>query len=79
MSEREPDERSESVAPAGEEIHIPGSSILPILLAAGITLAIIGITISIILDVIGLAIEIPVTVLWIRSTITDIGGLPPHH
>jgi len=79
MSERGPDERSEPVAPAGEEIHIPGSSILPILLAAGITLAIIGITISIILVVIGLAIVIPVTVLWLRSTITDIGELPPHH
>ena len=69
----------ELVAPAGEEIHMPGPSILPILLAAGITLALIGITLSIFLVIIGLAIAIPVTVIWIRSTISDIGELPPTH
>ena len=69
----------EAAPPAGEEIHMPGPSILPILLAAGITLALIGITLSIVLVILGLAIAIPVTVIWIRSTISDIGELPPTH
>ena len=69
----------EAVPPVSEEIHMPGPSILPVLLAAGITLALIGITLSIILVVLGLAIAIPVTVIWIRTTISDIGELPPTH
>jgi len=69
----------EPVPPVGEELHIPGPSILPILLAAGITLALIGITISIVLVIIGLALAIPVAVIWLRTTLADIGELPPSH
>lgn len=80
MSAAESEEhREREAAPAGEEIHMPGPSILPILLAAGITLSLIGITISIILVILGLAIVIPVVVIWIRSTISGIGELPPTH
>jgi len=77
MSEHK--EPLEEVPPVGEEIHMPGPSILPILLAAGITLALIGITLSIFLVIIGVAIAIPVIVIWIRSTMSDIAELPPHH
>jgi hypothetical protein len=69
----------EPVPPVGEEIHLPGPSILPLLLATGITLALIGVTISIILVVIGLAITIPTIFLWIRTTRADIAELPPSH
>jgi hypothetical protein len=80
VSAAESEEHVEGEAgPVGEEIHMPGPSILPILLAAGIALALIGITISIILVILGLAIAIPVIVVWIRSTISDIGELPPTH
>ena len=34
------------IPPTGEEIHLPGPTILPLLTAAGITLAVIGITLS---------------------------------
>ena len=40
--------------PVGEEIHLPGPSLLPILNAAGITLALIGITLGWVLSVAGL-------------------------
>jgi hypothetical protein len=70
---------AEPVPAVGEEIHLPGPSLLPLILAVGITLALIGVTISIILVVFGLAIAIPTIVLWIRSTITDIAELPPSH
>lgn len=67
------------VPPPGEEIHLPGPSLLPLLLAVGITLALIGITISIVLVVAGLAIAIPTVVQWIRTTQADIAELPPEH
>jgi hypothetical protein len=69
----------EPAPPVGEEIHLPGPSILPIVLAAGITLALIGVTISIVLVIIGLAITIPTIVIWIRTTRADIAELPPSH
>jgi hypothetical protein len=68
---------SEPVPPVGEEIHLPGPSILPLLLAVGITLRAVGVTVSIALVVIGLAITIPSIVLWIRTTRADIAELPP--
>lgn len=72
-------EVAESPPPVGEEIHLPGPSILPLLLAVGITCALVGVTVSIILVVIGLAITIPSIVLWIRTTVADIAELPPSH
>ncbi|MGI8559239.1 MAG: hypothetical protein ACR2ND_13215 [Solirubrobacteraceae bacterium] len=74
MSPLEPD-----VPPAGEEIHIPGPSILPLMLAVGLTLSLIGVTISLIITAIGLAITIPVLIRWVRSTREDIDELPAEH
>lgn len=82
MTEGAPQEASsadEPLAPIGEEIHLPGPSIMPLVLAVGITLALIGITISKVLVVIGLAMMIPTIVLWIRSTRAEIAELPPSH
>lgn len=65
--------------PVGEEIHLPGPSLLPILCAAGITLAIIGITLGIVFVVVGVALFLVTTVKWIASTRRDIAALPPEH
>jgi len=73
------DQPETDVPPAGEQIHVPGPSVLPVLLAVGITLAVIGLTLSIVLTVIGLVIALPVLILWIRSTREDIANLPPGH
>jgi hypothetical protein len=67
------------VPPAGEQIHVPAPSFLPVLLAVGLTLALIGVTLSIVLTVAGLVLAIPVLVIWIRSAREDIGNLPPGH
>jgi hypothetical protein len=64
---------------AGEEIHLPGPSLLPILNAAGITLAVIGITLGWVLLVIGVVVFLVTTVKWIASTRRDIAALPPSH
>lgn len=65
--------------PAGEEIHLPGPSLLPILNAAGITLALIGITLGWVLLVAGAILFLVTTVMWITSTRRDIRHLPPDH
>jgi hypothetical protein len=65
--------------PVGEEIHLPGPSLLPIFNAAGITLALLGITLGWLLLVVGLALFIVTTVMWIVSTKRDIAELPLDH
>jgi hypothetical protein len=65
--------------PVGEEIHLPGPSLLPILNALGITLAIIGITLGLLFLIAGGALFAVTTVKWIASTRRDIAALPPEH
>lgn len=70
---------NEQTPPVGEEIHLPGPSILPLLSAIGITLTIVGTTLSLIISAIGLILLIVTTVIWIRSTRRDIAELPEDH
>jgi hypothetical protein len=65
--------------PVGEEIHLPGPSLQPVLLAFGITLAIVGITATIFLVIAGVVLSLAVIVLWIRDTRREIGELPLEH
>jgi hypothetical protein len=67
------------VPPAGEEIHLPGPSIQPVLLAFGITLGIVGITTFFVLVVIGALITIGTIAAWIRDTRREIDELPLEH
>ncbi len=73
------DERDTEAPPAGEQLHLPRPSLLPPILAVGLALALVGVTVSIILTVAGLAISIPALVLWIRSAREDMADLPPGH
>jgi hypothetical protein len=65
--------------PVGEEIHLPGPSLLPILNAAGITLAIVGITTSIVITIVGALLFLGTTIRWIADTRRDIAELPLEH
>jgi hypothetical protein len=64
------------VPPAGEEVHLPGPSILPVLTAVGITLALVGVTTFIVLTIAGAVITIACVVRWIKDTRHDIDELP---
>jgi hypothetical protein len=64
------------VPPAGEEIHLPGPSLLPVLTALGITLALIGITTFIELTVIGGVLTIGCIVRWIKEARHELDELP---
>jgi hypothetical protein len=74
MSPLEPE-----VPPVGEEIHLPGPSIQPILLAFGIALGIVGITTTIVLVIAGVVLSLGVIVVWIRDTRREIDELPVDH
>jgi hypothetical protein len=71
MSDAEPE-----IPPAGEEVHLPGPSIVPVLTALGITLALVGVTTFIELTVIGGVLTIACVVRWIKDTRHDIDELP---
>jgi hypothetical protein len=64
------------IPPAGEEIHLPGPSVLPALTALGITLTLVGITTYFVLVVVGGLITLFAVVRWIRDTRSDIDELP---
>jgi hypothetical protein len=65
--------------PVGEEIHLPGPSLIPLMSAIGITLMVVGTTLTLILSFIGLIIFLVTTVMWIRDTRRDVSELPDEH
>jgi hypothetical protein len=74
-------ERDESVEapPVGEQIHMPEPSILPVINAAGLAVAITGITISLILVIAGLVVFFATAIVWIRSARREMEDLPLEH
>lgn len=71
MAALEPD-----TPPPGEPIHLPGPSLQPILLALGITLALVGVTLGRFLLVCGLILTVWVIVRWIADTRREMRALP---
>jgi membrane protein implicated in regulation of membrane protease activity len=67
------------VPPPGEEIHLPGPSLLPFLLTIGITAGIVGITLGFVFWVPGVILSLVVIVRWIRETREEIEHLPLEH
>jgi hypothetical protein len=64
------------VPPVGEEIHLPGPSILPLLTAVGITLALVGTTTFIEFTVAGGILTVWCVARWIKDTREEIDELP---
>ena len=67
------------VSPAGEEIHLPGPSLQPLLLAVGITLTLVGVTLGMFFVVSGLIMTLWTIVRWVADTRRDIDALPADH
>lgn len=67
------------VPPAGEEIHLPGPTLLPVLLTVGITVALLGVTLSPVLVVIGSVLAVAVIIRWVADTRREIAELPLEH
>jgi hypothetical protein len=74
-----PAEHPGSAPPTGEEVHLPGPTILPLVTAIGITFMVIGTTLTWIISAIGFVILVIAVVRWIRDTRRDIAALPEQH
>ena len=64
---------------AGEAIHLPGPSYQPVLVAFGLTLAVVGVVLSPILVGIGLVVTVVALFRWIRDTRREMSELPLEH
>jgi hypothetical protein len=62
--------------PPGEHIHLPGPSLQPVLLAFGITIALVGVTLGWFLLVSGLVLVIWVSIRWVSDTRREMRALP---
>ena len=65
--------------PVGEEIHLPGPTLIPFASAIGITLIVIGTTVDWLFSAVGGVIFIITTAIWIRDTRRDVAQLPEEH
>jgi Cytochrome c oxidase subunit IV len=68
-----------NVPPVGEEIHMPEPSVLPLINAAALALAIVSLTISWWLVAAGGVIFLGTAIRWIMDVRRDISNLPLHH
>jgi Flp pilus assembly protein TadB len=64
---------------AGEPVHLPEPSYLPVLLAFAITIALVGVVVNWVIVGIGLVIFLVVLVRWIRQTRAEMADLPLEH
>jgi type IV secretory pathway TrbD component len=65
--------------PAGEAIHLPGPTYLPIATAVGITITVVGVVQSWLIVAFGVIVTLVAVVRWVRETREDIGELPLDH
>ena len=74
----EQDEESE-VPPAGEAIHLPDPSYLPVIVAAGTTIALVGVVVNLVIFALGLAITVVAIARWVGQTRREMAELPLDH
>jgi hypothetical protein len=74
----EPDDIAQA-PPAGEQIHLPNPSLLPVLNAVGLSVAIIGIPISLVVIIPGLVLFFVTAAIWIRDARREMDELPLDH
>lgn len=67
------------VPPVGEEIHLPGPSMIPIVNAFGVALTLLGLLLWIPITFVGLIIFVISTIRWVRDTRRYIDALPLDH
>jgi hypothetical protein len=72
-------EEIQEAPPVGESIHMPAPSILPILNAAGLSVAIISIPLSIYGVIAGLLLFFATAAKWIASARREMEDLPLDH
>ena len=65
--------------PVGEEVHMPAASILPLINAASLAIAIVSITLSWWIVGAAMIVFLATTIRWVRDVRRDIAELPLEH
>jgi tetrahydromethanopterin S-methyltransferase subunit C len=73
------DAPEQRVPQPSEEVHLPEPTYLPVVVAFGITLSLVGILFSWFLTGLGVIITLAAIVRWIRDTRRDVAELPLEH
>jgi hypothetical protein len=66
------------VPPAGEDIHLPGNSVQPLILTLGVTILLVGLTTNLWILAVGLIITVATIVAWVRDAIRETNAFPLH-
>jgi hypothetical protein len=69
----------DTAPPAGEEIHLPGPSLLPLGTAVGLTVLLVGLTTNVVLIVAGGILLLVCVLRWIADTRREVDSLPLEH
>ena len=68
-----------SAEEAGESVHLPGPSYLPVATALGLTIVVVGVVLSWVIVGIGLVIALIAVWRWIGETRRETAELPLEH
>jgi hypothetical protein len=68
-----------ALPPPTEEIHLPDPSYLPVVLAFGVTIMVVGVIKSWVVVAIGAIIFLVALIRWIRQTREEMSDLPLGH
>lgn len=72
-------DRSDRVPAAGEAIHLPDPSYLPVIVAFGTTLVLVGVVINWVVFGLGMLITVVAIARWIGQARQEISELPLDH
>ncbi len=67
------------IPPPSEEIHLPGPSYQPLVVAIGATIAIVGVVLSFFFLAVGLLITFVAIMMWVRGAREEFASLPLEH
>ncbi len=73
------DPEHRTAPPVGEEIHMPAPSIIPVINAASLALAIVAVTLSWVVVAVALVVFVATTIRWVADVRRDIADLPLEH
>lgn len=72
-------EANGAVQPAGEAIHLPGPSYLPVIVAVGTTIMLVGVVLSWLVFGLGAAITVVAIIRWVIQLRAEMAELPLEH
>jgi type IV secretory pathway TrbD component len=72
-------EANSAVSPAGEAIHLPGPSYLPVIVAVGVTIALVGVVLNWVVFGLGVAITVVAILRWVSQLRAEMAELPLEH